>query len=120
MLEKVNLTSKLAAFDDHWHPRIVGTVADCHVKLAKFQGAFVWHSHTDEDELFLVLHGRLTMRLRDGDIEIEAGEFLIVPRGVEHMPVADEEVHVLLFEPKGTLNTGNAQDDRTVSAPEWL
>ena len=120
MLEKVNLVDKLAAFSDHWNPRIVGAVADCHVKLAKFQGEIVWHSHPDEDELFLVLKGRLMMRLRDGDIGIEAGEFLIVPRGVEHLPVSEEEVHVLLFEPKGTVNTGDAQDARKRGALEWL
>lgn len=117
MIEVVSLTDKLALFADHWNPRVVGTVNNMHVKLVKFQGEFVWHCHEHEDELFLVIKGEFTMRLHDGDRRIRAGEFLVVPRGVEHMPVADEEVHVLLFEPAETLNTGNINNERTITKP---
>ncbi|MCU0513152.1 MAG: cupin domain-containing protein [Anaerolineae bacterium] len=119
-LPKVNLAEKFAAFSDHWHPRIVGEVQDMQVKLVKFQGEFVWHHHEHEDELFLVVSGQFTMRLRDGDVVLTAGEFIIIPRGVEHCPVAAEEVQVLLFEPAGTLNTGNVRDAKTVAAPPRL
>jgi mannose-6-phosphate isomerase-like protein (cupin superfamily) len=119
-MNKVSLADKLSTFNEHWSPRIVGELNGQHVKLAKLSGEFVWHHHDDEDELFLVLKGRLRMRLRDGEIVIGPGEFLIVPRGVEHLPVADEEVHVLLFEPASTLNTGNVRDERTVDAPARL
>jgi mannose-6-phosphate isomerase-like protein (cupin superfamily) len=120
MLDKVNLAEKLARFSAHWQPKIVGELNDQQVKLVKFKGPFVWHSHEREDELFLVVRGRFRMELRDGDVELDAGEFLIVPRGVEHRPVADEEVEVLLFEPAGTLNTGNARDERTLERLEHL
>jgi mannose-6-phosphate isomerase-like protein (cupin superfamily) len=121
MPEKINLADKLAQFTAHWQPRIVGELNGQHVKLVKFQGPFVWHSHEREDELFLVVRGRFRMELRDGDVELEAGELFIVPAGVEHRPVADDEVAVLLFEPAGTLNTGNAEpSDRTVRDPERL
>lgn len=114
-MEKVNLAQKFGLFNDHWSPKIVGELNGQQVKLAKLHGEFVWHHHEDEDELFLVVKGQLTMKLRDGDIVLNEGEFLIVPRGVEHMPVALEEVHVLLFEPKGTLNTGNVEGEMTVA-----
>ncbi len=114
MLTKVNLADKLALFQDHWSPKIVGELNDAHVKLVKVQGEFVWHHHADDDELFLVLKGRLVIRLEDGEVVLEPGEFVIVPRGVEHMPVAQEEVHLLLLEPKTTLNTGNVRSERTV------
>lgn len=113
MLAKVNLVDAFATFQEHWSPHIAGRVNDCHVKLAKFQGEFIWHRHALEDEMFLVVRGEFTMRLRDGDIHVKAGEFLIVPHGVEHMPVAAEEVEVLLFEPATTLNTGNVRNERT-------
>lgn len=113
MIEKIVLSEKLARFQDHWNPRIVGELNGQHVKLAKLKGEFVWHHHTDEDELFLVLAGRLTLRFRDGEVELGPGECCIVPRGVEHQPVAREEAHVLLFEPASTLNTGNVRDART-------
>ena len=112
-MEKVNMAQKFGLFDEHWSPKIVGELNGQYVKLAKLQGEFVWHHHDDEDELFLVVKGRLIMKLRDGDIELNEGEFLVVPRGVEHKPVAPEEAHVLLFEPKGTLNTGNVQGEMT-------
>jgi mannose-6-phosphate isomerase-like protein (cupin superfamily) len=117
---KVNLREKLALFHEHWSPRIVGELNGQHVKLVKFSGKFVWHRHEHEDELFLVLEGRFRMEFRDRSVWIETGEFLIVSRGVEHRPVAEEEVAVLLFEPAGTLNTGDVLNERTVSQPEKL
>jgi mannose-6-phosphate isomerase-like protein (cupin superfamily) len=119
-MDKVNLRDKLRLFDDHWSPKIAGELNGQMVKLVKLKGPFVWHHHENEDELFLVLHGRLKMEFRDRDVFLEEGEFLIVPRRVEHRPVADEEVHVLLFEPAGTLNTGNVTGDRTVEILDRL
>ncbi len=113
-LGKVNIREKLALFHDHWNPRIVGELNGQHVKLVKFKGEFVWHKHDQEDELFLVIKGRFRMEFRDRHLWLEEGEFLVVPRGVEHRPVAEDEVHVLLFEPAGTLNTGDVRDERTV------
>jgi mannose-6-phosphate isomerase-like protein (cupin superfamily) len=113
-MDKVNLRDKLALFDDLWSPKVVGELNNQHVKLVKFQGEFVWHKHEHEDELFLVVKGRFRMEFRDRQLCLEEGEFLIVPRDVEHRPVADDEVHVLLFEPAGTLNTGDVRDERTV------
>ncbi len=120
MLQKINLDEKLGLFREAWSPRIVGAVNDMHVKLARLSGEFVWHSHAEEDELFLVLKGRLTMRLRDGEVVLDPGEMIIVPRGVEHLPVADDEACVLLFEPRSTLNTGDAGGARTVERPDWI
>ncbi len=124
-MEKVSLTAKLALFDEHWSPRIVGELNGQHVKLVKFQGEFVWHHHDHEDELFLVVHGTFRMEYRDEtgheqSLDVANGEFVIVPRGVEHRPCAVDEVHVLLFEPAGTLNTGNVRTARTVDAPQFL
>jgi len=119
-MNKVNLAEKLALFSDYWSPKIVGELNGQHVKLAKLRGEFVWHRHEQEDELFLVLQGRLTIELRENAIVLEPGEFCIIPRGVEHKPVAQEEVHVLLFEPASTVNTGNVRDERTVDALERL
>ena len=119
-MNKVNLLEKLSLFSDHWSPKVVGELNGQHVKLVKFQGEFVWHKHDGEDELFLVVNGRFRMDFRDHQVWVEQGEFLIVPRGVEHRPVAEEEVHVLLFEPAATLNTGDVRDERTVDQLEWL
>jgi mannose-6-phosphate isomerase-like protein (cupin superfamily) len=119
-MEKVNLQQKLSLFSDHFKPRVVGELNGQHVKLVKFAGPFVWHHHEVEDELFLVVKGRFRMEFRDETVWIEEGEFLIVPHGVEHRPVAEEEVHVLLFEPAATLNTGNLQNDLTVEALERI
>lgn len=119
MIEKVVLSEKLSLFSDLWSPKVVGEVNEFQVKLVKLQGEFVWHSHQAEDELFLVLRGRLRMRFRDREISIKPGEFVIVPHGTEHCPVADQEVHVLLLEPKATINTGTAGGDRTRQA-EWI
>jgi mannose-6-phosphate isomerase-like protein (cupin superfamily) len=113
-MEKMNIQQKLSQFDDHWSPRVVGELNSQQVKLVKFQGEFVWHHHENEDELFLVVKGRFRMDFRDRQVWLEEGELLIVPRGVEHRPVAPEEVHVLLFEPASTLNTGNVTDELTV------
>jgi len=117
-MQKVNLADKLARFSEHWSPRIVGELNGQQVKLVKFQGEFVWHHHDAEDELFMVVRGRFRMEYRENGeehaIDLHEGEFLIVPRGLEHRPVADEEVQVVLFEPAGTLNTGNVRDDLTV------
>ena len=115
MIEKVNLTDKFSLFQDHWSPKIAGELNDSYVKLVKFKGEFVWHKHEVEDELFLVVKGEMHIRLRDGDIHLGEGEFVIIPHGVEHMPVAEEEVHVVLLEPKTTLNTGDVQNERTVA-----
>ncbi|MGE5278377.1 MAG: cupin domain-containing protein [Acidobacteriota bacterium] len=114
-VEKVNLAQKLSLFSERWSPKIVGEVNDCYVKLVKVQGEFVWHKHDREDELFLVVSGHLKIRFRDGDLELAPGELVIVPKGVEHMPVAAEEAHLALIEPKTTLNTGNVVNDRTVA-----
>ena len=119
-MEKVNIEAKLSQFHDHWNPRIVGDLNGQHVKLVKFQGEFVWHHHDNEDELFLVVKGRFRMDFRDRHVWLDEGEFLIVPRGVDHRPVALEEVHVLLFEPASTLNTGNVLDALTVRAPSRI
>ena len=115
MVEKVNLTEKLNLFQDYWSPKIVGELNDSHVKVVKLKGEFTWHHHEHEDELFLVIKGRLLIRLRDRDVWLQEGEFVIIPKGIEHLPVAEEEVHVLLIEPKSTLNTGNVQNERTVT-----
>jgi len=120
MHPKVNLAEKFARFSAHWQPKVVGELNGQHVKLVKFQGPFTWHHHEHEDELFLVVRGRFRMEFRDHAVELEQGELLIVPRGVEHRPVADEEVEVLLFEPAGTLNTGNVRDALTQADLEHL
>ncbi len=119
-IEKVNIAEKLSMFDDHWQPRIVGELNGQHVKLVKFTGPFVWHHHEVEDEMFLVVKGAFKMELRDRAVDLNEGEFLIVPRGVEHRPVAEQEAQVLLFEPATTLNTGNVQNERTVAAPKRI
>jgi mannose-6-phosphate isomerase-like protein (cupin superfamily) len=119
-MRKVNLAEKLAQVTDTWNPRIVGELNGQLVKLVKLQGEFVWHHHENEDELFLVLKGHLDMHLRERVVGLEPGEFFIVPRGVEHKPVAPDEVHVLLFEPASTLNTGNVRNERTVERLEHL
>ena len=116
-IQPVNLREKLSLFDTPWDPKIVGELNGQHVKLVKFQGEFVWHHHEHEDELFLVVKGRFTMQFRDRQVPLEEGEFLIVPRGVEHRPVAEKEVHVLLFEPATTVNTGNVMSERTIARP---
>ena len=112
--ERIDLAEKLSGFDERWSPRIVAELNGQQVKLAKLEGEFVWHSHADEDELFLVLVGKLTLELRDGAVVLGPGLRVVVPRGVQPRPVAVGEVHLLLFEPAGTLNTGNVRNERTV------
>lgn len=123
-MDKVNLSEKFALFDGYWQPRLVGELNGQVIKLAKLKGEFVWHHHETEDEMFLVVKGTLIVQVRDDegerDIAVEEGAFLIVPRGVEHRPIAPEEVHVMFFEPAGTLNTGNVRDARTLDTLERL
>ena len=114
-MNKINIAEKLARFDELWTPKLVGQINDMDIKLVKLQGEFVWHHHDVEDELFLVLKGRLRMEFRDRVEWIEEGEFIVVPHGVEHRPVAPDEVHLMLIEPQGTLNTGNVVNERTVA-----
>ncbi len=119
-MEKINLAEKLACVSEYWSPKIVGQVNDSYVKVVKFQGEFIWHHHENEDEMFLVVKGTMRMRFRERDVLVHEGEFIIVPRGVEHMPVAEGEVHVVLFEPKSTLNTGNVRNERTLPELERI
>jgi len=120
MVEKVSLAEKLSRFSEHWSPKIVATVNDSDVKLAKVKGEFVWHAHADEDELFLVLGGRLVIELRDGEVVLGPGELVVIPKGVEHRPVAAEEVHLLLFERNSIRHTGDVVDPRTVTEFERI
>jgi len=114
-VEKVNVAQKFTLFNEYWVPYIVGELNDSYIKVDKLKGEFVWHKHEAEDELFLVNKGKLLIKLRDKDVWLEEGEFIIIPKGVEHKPVADEEVHVVLIEPKSTLNTGNVKNEKTVA-----
>lgn len=119
-MKSINLAEKFSLFNDMWSPKIVGELNESFVKLVKVKGEFVWHHHDDEDELFLILKGTLTMKFRDKDVRVNEGEFIIVPKGVEHKPVANQEVHLMLLEPKTTLNTGNVKNEKTVENPEWI
>ena len=119
-MQTVNLREKFAKFDDYCNPRVIGELNDCQVKAVKLKGEFIWHHHDNEDELFMVFKGTLRMKFRDREAVVNEGEFIIVPRGVEHLPIADEEVHILLLEPKTTLNTGNVVNERTVSQLECI
>jgi len=120
-VEKITLAEKFGKFSEHWTPKIVGELNDSYIKLAKVQGEFVWHHHADEDELFLVVQGQLTIKLRNQpDLVLGPGELAVIPRGVEHRPVASEEVHLVLLEPKATKHTGNVETDRTVHDLEWI
>jgi len=114
-VEKVNVAQKFTLFNEYWVPYIVGELNDSYVKVDKLKGEFVWHKHEAEDELFLITKGKLLIKLRDKDVWLDEGEFIIIPKGVEHKPVADEEVHVVLIEPKSTLNTGNVKNEKTVA-----
>jgi mannose-6-phosphate isomerase-like protein (cupin superfamily) len=114
-VEKINISEKFKVFSDYWSPKIAGELNDCYVKFVKLKGEFVWHHHDNEDELFLIIKGRLLIKFRDREVWLDEGELVIVPRGVEHCPVAEEEVHVILLAPKTHLNTGNVQNERTVA-----
>ncbi len=118
-VEVIDIGQKFGAFEEYWHPRIAGELNGSYVKLAKFKGEFVWHQHENEDELFWVIKGTLLIKLRDQELTIKPGQFAIIPKGVEHMPVAAEDVWAVLLEPKSTVNTGNVQNERTVEA-EWI
>jgi mannose-6-phosphate isomerase-like protein (cupin superfamily) len=119
-MEKVNLKQKFSLFQEHWSPKIVGEVNDSFVKLAKIKGEFIWHHHEKEDEFFFVLKGKLLMRFRDKDVEVNEGEFIIVPKGVDHKPVSEGETELLLLEPKSTLNTGNVRNEMTKEKLAWI
>jgi len=118
-MNKINLVQKFSLIDKPWQPKIISEMNGSYIKLAKLKGEFVWHHHDTEDELFVVVKGHLLIRLHDGDIYLEPGELVVIPKGVEHLPVAQEEVHVMLIEPKTTVNTGNIQSDRTIES-EWI
>lgn len=120
MSNTVNLAEKFSSISDYWHPRIVAELNENYIKLVKVKGEFVWHKHDTEDELFLVVKGRLLIRLRDRDLWLNDGELAVIPKGVEHCPVAEEEVHILLLEPKTTVNTGDVTNERMVEASEWV
>ena len=119
-MDKINLNQKLSLFHEHWNPKIVGEMNDSYIKLAKLQGEFDWHHHDNEDELFFVVKGQLTIKFRDQDLVLDAGELVVIPKGVDHLPVAAEEVHVMLIEPKGTLNTGNVVTEKTKQVLERI
>ena len=119
-MEKISLQEKFSKFSELWSPKIIGEINDSVVKIGKLKGEFLWHAHENEDEMFYVFKGELTVKLREKDIVLNEGECVIIPRGAEHMPVAEDEVWVMMIEPKGTLNTGNAESDRTVADPEWI
>lgn len=119
-MQPINLVACLRQFSEHWSPRIIASLNDQEVKLAKFQGAFDWHAHENEDELFLVVQGEFTMEFRDRSVILREGEIIVVPRGVEHRPVAEQECHVLLFEPAGIINTGNARNSDKTNSAKWL
>jgi mannose-6-phosphate isomerase-like protein (cupin superfamily) len=116
----VDLADKLDRVSEHWSPKVVAELNGQHVRVAKLLGGFAWHSHAQEDELFLVVHGRLVIQLRDGEVALAPGQLVVIPRGVEHRPVAEHEVHVVLFEPASTVNTGDADDPRRVDAPDAM
>jgi mannose-6-phosphate isomerase-like protein (cupin superfamily) len=120
MVTKVNLAEKFGRFQEVYQPKIAAELNDSYLKLAKIRGEFVWHKHEAEDELFLVVHGRLLIKLRDGEVWLEPGEFVVIPRGVEHCPFAEEDTQVVLLEPKSTLNTGDVQNARTVGQLDWI
>jgi mannose-6-phosphate isomerase-like protein (cupin superfamily) len=120
MLTKVNLAEKFSRFQEVYQPKIAGELNDSYLKLVKIKGEFVWHQHATEDELFLVVKGRLLIKLRAGEVWLEPGEFVVIPRGVEHCPFAEAETQVVLLEPKTTLNTGDVQNARTVAALDWV
>jgi mannose-6-phosphate isomerase-like protein (cupin superfamily) len=119
-MNSVDLKEKFSLFDEYWKPKIAGELNGQYVKLAKLKGEFVWHQHENEDELFMVVKGNLKIKLRDKDIDLNEGQFFIIPRGVEHLPLAEEECHVLLFEPKSVLNTGNVKNEKTVEELDMI
>ena len=119
-MDKINLEEKFSTFNEYWSPKIIGDLNESYVKIAKFKGEFTWHAHDNEDEMFYIVKGSLTIKFRDRDICLKEGETLIIPKGIEHMPVAEEEVHVILLEPKETLNTGNVKNEKTLETLERI
>jgi len=119
-LNKINLSQKFSLFNDFWSPKIVGELNDSHIKIAKLKGEFDWHHHENEDELFFVVKGQLLIKFRDTEVSLEEGELIVIPKGVDHLPIATDEVHVILIEPKGTLNTGNVITEKTKQALETI
>jgi mannose-6-phosphate isomerase-like protein (cupin superfamily) len=119
-IDVVNLTEKFSLVNDLWDPKVIAQMNDYHFKIAKIQGEFVWHSHPETDEVFLVVEGSLIIKLREGDLHLERGELCVIPRGVEHKPTADQVCHILMVEPAGTLNTGDAGGERTISDTAWI
>ena len=119
-IQPINLQQKFSKFSEHWSPRIIAQMNDYHFKLAKVQGEFIWHDHPETDETFLVVQGKLDILFRDGRVSLRAGEMCVVPRGVEHKPVAEDECHILLIEPAGTINTGNVVDEKTATNVDWI
>ncbi|MBR0601598.1 cupin domain-containing protein [Bacillus safensis] len=120
MISKTNVQEKFLKINDYWNPRISGELNDSYIKMVKVKGEFIWHHHDEEDEMFFVCKGKLVIRFRDNEIAVNEGEFIVIPKGIEHQPIAEEEVHLLLIEPKTTLNTGNVVNERTVSIPERI
>ncbi|MEH7728395.1 cupin domain-containing protein [Bacillus safensis] len=120
MISKTNVQEKFLQINDYWNPRISGELNDSYIKMVKIKGEFIWHHHDDEDEMFFVCKGKLVIRFRDSEIALNEGEFIVIPKGIEHQPIAEEEVHLLLIEPKTTLNTGNVINERTVSISERI
>ena len=118
--QAINLKAKLGKFSEQWTPKIISQMNDYHIKLARVQGEFVWHNHPETDELFLVVAGKLDILFRDGKVTLEAGDLYVVPKGIEHKPVAEQECHILLIEPAGTVNTGNVSDDKTAPNDVWI
>jgi len=118
-IDKINPMEKFSRFDDHWSPKIIAELNDAHIKLVKLQGEFVWHHHDNEDEMFYVIKGQLLMKLEDRDVLLNEGDMIVIPKGIEHMPVAPDEVWIMLIEPKTTLNTGNIENERTAEA-QWI
>jgi len=119
-MEKVNFLEKFDLIREYWSPKIVGELNDSYIKLAKLKGEFVWHSHKHEDELFFVVKGKLQIKLKEKEVTLNEGEFFIIPKGVEHLPVAEDEVYVVLMEPKTTINTGNLRNEKTINDLEWI
>ena len=120
MPKKINIAEKFSLFDEIWVPKIAAEVNNDYVKLDKFHGEFLWHKHDEEDELFLVTKGSIVVKFRDGDVALSEGEFIVIPKGVEHKPTAEEVAHVLIIEPKGALNTGDVQDEKTLPELDWI
>ncbi|EUJ33867.1 hypothetical protein MFLO_01545 [Listeria floridensis FSL S10-1187] len=118
MLKKISFSEKFASFSEPWQPKIVGEINDTHVKVVKLEGEFVWHSHEHEDEMFIVVKGKLTIKFRDQDVHLSEGEALVIPKGIEHQPVAEDEVYAILIEPSTTVNTGNLTNERTYIPPK--